>query len=114
MQIKRKVVRVNGCETISYIYGGNEFTDLSALLANEFEFQGNFYNQALGVSWDDALAAGWHPADRDFSRSCDGWRKMLADGGRIVKTVVEDTVNVRDILFPDTEDCKDDEDEDDD
>jgi len=99
MQIKKKVVSVNGCETVTFIYGGNEYTDLSRLLFSEFEFQGNFYSQVLGVSWEDAQAAGWHPEDKDFSRYCEGWKKMLSDGGQINKTVTEDTVDVLSILF---------------
>jgi len=100
MRITKRTINVNGCESTTYLYNGNEYSDLSQLLSTEFERQGYFYEKVFGVPWADAEVAAWHPADGNFCRDCDGWQKMLADGGIVRKTVTEEIVDVRDILFP--------------
>jgi len=98
VQIIKRTGLINGCEVVEYVYNGKEYKELSKLLASEFHKQGEFYEKILGVSWDDAEIAEWHPEDEDFCRDCDGWKKMLADGGRIRKSYTEEVINVRDLL----------------
>ena len=98
MKITKKTTIINGQEKVTFIYEGREYSDITRLLYESFINQGAFYEKVLGVSTRDAQIAGWDPDKDNFE--WEGWQKMLADGGIVRKTVTEEIVDVRDILFP--------------
>lgn len=67
-------------------------------LKKMFTDQGDLYGRVLSVSREDALEAGWHPGDAEFSSGCEGWKRMVRDEGIITKTTKTSIVTVFSIL----------------
>jgi len=93
-RIKRETTIVNGVKDTKF----NGFNTLAEALLEKFTDQGDFYVRALGVKREDAEIAGWHPNDKDFKESCQGWATMLVARGRIKKTIITEYVSYREAL----------------
>lgn len=89
-----KRIVVNGEEEVTY----NEEGRLESALRKLYETQGDMYYEEFGVCKEDAGKAGWHPADMNFSDTCEGWKKFLSEGGKITKAAVIDTIGVYDLI----------------
>jgi len=105
MIITKITRRVNGIEWIYYRYNGKEYKELSDLLRDNFENQGEFYQKVVGVDVEKASLAKWHPDDRYFNSSnCGGWKKFIEDGGKITEEIIEEQVDVLDEILNQRED----------
>jgi hypothetical protein len=98
IKIKKVYLSVNGNTTIFYeLPTGEQCESPFTVLRKLFNKHKDLYGY-LGVSSQLAEWAGWHPEDSDFSLSCDGFKKFLADGGKITIQEEKTEITVQDIL----------------
>lgn len=90
--IIKKTTTVNGIAQTSFPFNGKDFKEEVDRLQAEFKNNQGIYS-ALGISEEDAKAAGWHPDDNDF-HGCDGFKKALKENFKITKTVEIEPVKI--------------------
>ena len=98
MKIIRQTMVVNGRSKVSYLYEGNEYSDVRQILSHLYKDLGDFYEKQFGVSREDAFLAGWNP-NKDFFSDDYGWYNFLKDKGKIIKNIITEEVELNYILF---------------
>jgi 3-polyprenyl-4-hydroxybenzoate decarboxylase len=98
IRIVKKVLNVNGNVVILYeLPNGVVCYSPFEVLKNLFQTQGKLY-EYLGISQEMAEKAGWRPESDKFSLKDLGFRKFLADKGRITVRRVEKEMTLEDFL----------------